>query len=70
VYGWHGRYLREVYGPLSAFFLTFLVIGVFWIEHHSIFSRVRRITWAHISLNVLVLATPVGTPMELGPHEG
>jgi uncharacterized membrane protein len=43
---------REFYG----YFLTFAVIGVYWMAHHRMFRFVRRVDNAFIALNMLLLA--------------
>ena len=39
----------------AAYFVSFLVIGVIWINHHALFHSVRRVDRTMLVLNLLLL---------------
>jgi uncharacterized membrane protein len=39
----------------ASFFLSFLFIAVFWINHHRFFSLIRKVDWGLLWLNTLLL---------------
>ncbi|HEY1918936.1 MAG TPA: TMEM175 family protein [Streptosporangiaceae bacterium] len=62
---------------LAAFVVSFAVIGIMWLNHHSVFSRFERIDRGLFYLNMLLLLTitflpyPTGVLGEaLAKHEG
>lgn len=56
------RALAERAPKFFSFFLSFLVIGRFWIGHHSAFSVVRayspRLMWPNLHLLMVIVAMP------------
>lgn len=48
---------------LLGFAVSFVVIAMFWIEHHWLFARVHRVTTALLWLNVAWLAMIVWLPV-------
>ena len=57
------EYLREDYGQLISFAMSFLLIATFWITHHRIFDRVERTTNALVWLQVAWMFTIVWLPV-------
>jgi uncharacterized membrane protein len=56
-----GDYLLDTWRQLFAYFLSFAVIGRFWIAHHAIFALLRRfdvpllvLTLVYLSMVVLI----------------
>jgi uncharacterized membrane protein len=56
-----GEYLVDTRSQVLAYFLSFAVIGRFWIAHHAIFTLLRRfdrpllvLTLAYLSMIVLI----------------
>ncbi len=56
---------------IAGFFLSFLFIAVFWVNHHRFFRLVRRADWALLWLNnillLLLCAVPFPTAF-MGDH--
>ncbi|MFD4243758.1 TMEM175 family protein [Streptomyces sp. NPDC058525] len=50
---WHG--VREQWPHYAAYVVSFLIIGVMWVNHHTIFSHLRRVDRPLLFLNLLVL---------------
>ncbi|MFE2326573.1 TMEM175 family protein [Streptomyces sp. NPDC059385] len=50
---WHG--VREQWPHYAAYVVSFLIIGVMWVNHHTIFSHLKRVDRALLFLNLLVL---------------
>ncbi|PPF37196.1 hypothetical protein C5C10_05380 [Rathayibacter sp. AY1A3] len=57
-----GSLLTGHYGTLSAFFITFAVIGRLWAVHHSVFEGVARYSPALVVANFVWLAAVVLLP--------
>jgi uncharacterized membrane protein len=49
------RQLFELTGRFSTYSLSFIVLGIFWIGHHSLFHFVRRVSRDMLWLNLLFL---------------
>jgi uncharacterized membrane protein len=49
------RQILGLTGHFSAFALSFIVLGAFWIAHHSLFHFVRKVNRALLWLNLLFL---------------
>jgi len=47
---------------LGSFFLSFFVIGLLWLRHHRLFSRVRQLNTPVLVLNLVLLAFIVLMP--------
>ena len=47
------RQLFELTGRFSTYALSFIVLGIFWIGHHSLFHFVRRVSRDMLWLNLL-----------------
>ncbi|MFG2998278.1 TMEM175 family protein [Streptomyces sp. NPDC048340] len=50
---WHG--LREQWPHYAAYVVSFLIIGVMWVNHHTIFSHLKRVDRPLLFLNLMVL---------------
>ncbi|MFC9296558.1 TMEM175 family protein [Streptomyces sp. NPDC057011] len=50
---WHG--VREQWPHYAAYVVSFLIIGVMWVNHHTIFSNIKRVDRPLLFLNLLVL---------------
>ncbi|WKK71978.1 TMEM175 family protein [Rathayibacter oskolensis] len=57
-----GTLLSENWGTLSAFFITFAVIGRLWLVHHAVFEQVARYSAALVTANFVWLAAIVLLP--------
>lgn len=56
----HG--LAEVWPHFFAYVLSFVIISMFWISHHSLFSVIRRVDRTLIWLNIFYLLLIVFMP--------
>lgn len=45
-----------------AYVVSFLTIGVIWINHHAMLHRLERVDYSVLALNVLLLLTVVALP--------
>jgi uncharacterized membrane protein len=50
-----GKALIQLLPKFAGFFLSFLFIAVFWVNHHRFFSLVREVDWGLLWLNNLLL---------------
>ncbi|MER5931509.1 TMEM175 family protein [Streptomyces sp. NPDC002054] len=50
---WHGLWAQ--WPHYAAYVVSFLVIGVMWVNHHTIFGHLRRVDRPLLFLNLLVL---------------
>jgi uncharacterized membrane protein len=57
-----GRYLIRELAEFGAYFLTFAVLGRFWVVHHRLFSRLRWADARLVSVNLTYLALIVLMP--------
>lgn len=48
--------LRELESAYVSFFISFLVIGRYWIAHHQFFRQLRELDYGLIWLNLIYLA--------------
>src|SRR6476659_9804266 len=51
---------------LAAYVVSFVVIGIMWLNHHSIFGHFARIDRVLVYLNLLLLLTVVFIPYPTG----
>jgi uncharacterized membrane protein len=51
-----GHALRRLMPSIWSYFLSFAVIGLFWLAHHRMFHNVRRGDGATLVLNLVLLA--------------
>lgn len=60
-------WIGENWFLLLAFLISFALIGNFWINHHRMFARVRRVTtpllWLNIAWLLTIVLIPVVTAM-------
>ena len=61
------EFLAEHSGQLVSFGLSFVLIAVFWIEHHRQYANVNRITntlvWINVAWMLTIVWLPVPTAM-------
>ena len=57
---WHE--LKEEWPSFAAFFVSFWVIGIIWVNHHGLLDHVKRADRGVLYLNLLVLMTVVFLP--------
>lgn len=50
-----GQFLRENYMQFFSFFLSFIIIGRFWLVHHQMFERLRDFNTSMLVWNLLWL---------------
>jgi uncharacterized membrane protein len=46
----------------AAYVVSFLTIGIMWMNHHAMFSRIRRVDTRLLSLNLILLMGVVAIP--------
>jgi uncharacterized membrane protein len=54
--------LFERWPSLAAYVVSFLVIGIMWLNHHTVFTHIRMIDRGMFYMNVLLLMTIVFLP--------
>jgi uncharacterized membrane protein len=52
-----GHELLKEWPSYAAYIVTFLTIGIIWINHHAAFSRLRAVDHSILMLNLLLLLT-------------
>jgi uncharacterized membrane protein len=57
---WHQ--LKDEWPSFAAFFVSFWVIGIIWVNHHGVLDHVKRADRGVLYLNLLVLMTVVFLP--------
>jgi uncharacterized membrane protein len=65
--------LRDLFPKFAGFFLSFLFIAVFWVNHHRFFALVTRVDWGLLWLNNLLLLFLCFVPFPtafVGNHPG
>jgi uncharacterized membrane protein len=50
-----GEALVDQWPSYAAFFLSFVVIGIMWVSHHSMFERIARVDRRLLFLNLFLL---------------
>ena len=58
--------LLDRWPSLAAYVVSFLIIGIMWVNHHSIFSHFERIDRGLFYLNMLLLMTITFLPYPTG----
>lgn len=58
--------LWDRWPSLAAYVVSFLVIGIMWLNHHSVFSYLGRVDRPFVYLNMLLLLTVVFVPYPTG----
>ena len=61
-----GRQLADNWPSFAAYVVSFIVIGIMWLNHHSVFSHFARIDRGLVSLNLLLLLTIAFLPYPTG----
>jgi uncharacterized membrane protein len=61
-----GYELLRRWPSLAAYVVSFVVIGIMWLNHHSIFSHFERVDRMLVYLNLLLLMTVVFIPYPTG----
>jgi uncharacterized membrane protein len=61
-----GRALSDLTGDIVTFGIGFAVIGIFWIEHHRLFSRLGRSNARLLFANLVLLALIALMPFTTG----
>jgi uncharacterized membrane protein len=61
-----GHQLWDRWPALAAYVVSFLVIGIMWLNHHSIFNNFDRIDRPLVYLNQVLLLTIVFVPYPTG----
>ena len=61
-----GEQLSNRWPSFAAYAVSFAVIGIMWLNHHSIFMHFARIDRALVYLNLLLLLTVVFIPYPTG----
>jgi uncharacterized membrane protein len=61
-----GSQLWDRWPSLAAYVVSFMVIGIMWLNHHSIFGYLERIDRPLVYLNHLLLLTVVFVPYPTG----
>ena len=59
------RQLLELQGRFTTYALSFIVLGTYWIGHHSLFHFVRRVSRGLLWLNLIFLlfaSPPIYSP--------
>jgi uncharacterized membrane protein len=56
------RQLLDRWPSLAAYVVSFLVIGIMWLNHHTVFSYVQRIDHGFFYRNLVLLMTVVFIP--------
>ena len=57
---WHQ--LKEEWPSFAAFFVSFWVIGIIWVNHHGVLDHLKRANREVLYLNLLLLMTVVFIP--------
>ncbi|KDA05403.1 hypothetical protein DC31_16725 [Microbacterium sp. CH12i] len=61
------QFLFEHRGQLVSFFISFILIALFWMEHHRTYERVQRISssllWVNVAWMLTIVWLPVPTAM-------
>jgi uncharacterized membrane protein len=61
-----GHELARRWPSMAAYVVSFAVIGIMWLNHHSIFQRFERVDRPLFYINLLLLATIVFIPYPTG----
>ena len=61
-----GRDLANSWPELAAYVVSFAVIGIMWLNHHAVFTRLEQVDRGFIYLNFLLLMTIAFLPYPTG----
>jgi uncharacterized membrane protein len=56
------RQLLDRWLSLAAYVVSFLILGIMWLNHHTVFSYVQRINHGFFYRNLVLLMTVVFIP--------
>lgn len=56
------RYLGQQWPAYLAYVISFMTIGIIWLNHHGMFSRVTKVDRQLLVLNLFLLMAVVATP--------
>jgi uncharacterized membrane protein len=65
-YGRLAHFLADSWPDLAAYVVSFAVIGIMWLNHHAVFTRLDRVDRGFIYLNMLLLMTIAFLPYPTG----
>lgn len=61
-----GHELGARWPSLAAYIVSFAIIGIMWINHHSVFTRLERVDRGLVYLNLVLLMTIAFLPYPTG----
>jgi uncharacterized membrane protein len=62
---WHGL-VHDDWPQFAAYLSSFFIIGIMWVNHHSMFKQIRRADRALLFLNLLLLLWTALLPFPTG----
>ena len=72
--GFHGDLLDAIRRPILAYGISFLLTGMFWLQHRNLFARLRRVdmplTALTLALLCVVAVIPTAARMLYAEHLG
>lgn len=54
--------MLDAWPSYASYAVSFLIIGIIWVNHHAIFDRIRRVDRPLLFLNLFLLMTVVAIP--------